>query len=810
MKDKNKKIFHSIAKFIVNKRHLIAFTFLIATIFSIFSMNWVDVENDVVNYLDEKGKTRQGIMIMEDEFINFGMAEVMISNISYNHAWEIGEEFKEVKGVSTVMFENTEDHYKNSSALFIVLFEGEENSDLCLEAMEEIREIVEPFDSSISTTIGFDMAVQLEKDMLIIGILAAIVVVLVLLFSSKSYAEIPVLLITFGVAALLNMGTNFLLGRISFISHSVAVVLQLALAIDYAIILAHRYTEERENLSAKNAAIEALSKAIPEISSSSLTTVGGLAALGFMNFAIGLDLAVVMIKAILISMLSVFVLMPGLLVMFSKWIDKTHHRSFVPSVSAIGRFAIKTRYIMPPIFLILLIGSFILSNKLPFRFSLDEIRPFRLSQEQKEADRIQENFGHNNVIAVIVPSGDFEIEKKLLNRLSSMEEVDMAVGLSNTEAMGGYMLTENLSPRQFSELVDIDHELAQVLFSAYALNNEQYGKVVSGVSNYGVPLIDMIEFLYGQIQQGFVSLDEELISELEGYYGQLKNARLQMEGQHYSRLILYTNLAVETKETFDFVDRVYKEAGKYYDHDSIFLMGESTNAQELSSTFDRDNLIISILSVLFVIVILIITFKSFGLGILLISVIQASIWINFSFPYIRNQELYFLGFLIVSSVQMGANIDYAIVMTSRYFANKIVMDKREAVIQAMNQAFPTIITSGTILAVAGYLIGFISTDGATSILGTYIGQGTLISLVLVLFVLPQLLYLGDILIERTSFALTIPMPEVESKEKLQVTGRVQGYIRGEIDAVIDGSLRGEIRPRRGNGQEEGDKSYEEI
>ncbi|NLC04838.1 MAG: MMPL family transporter, partial [Tissierellia bacterium] len=171
---------------------------------------------------------------------------------------------------------------------------------------------------------------------------ASIIILLVLIFTSNSYAEIPILLATFGVAALLNMGTNFLLGKISFISNSVGVILQLALAIDYAIILTHRFTEERELLPARDAAIAALTKAIPEISSSSLTTMAGLAALAFMKFGIGLDLAMVMIKAIMLSMLAVFTLMPGLLVITSNLMDKTTHRSFIPSVSILGRFSIKT------------------------------------------------------------------------------------------------------------------------------------------------------------------------------------------------------------------------------------------------------------------------------------------------------------------------------------------------------------------------------------------------------------------------------------------------------------------------------------
>lgn len=804
-----KPLLEKFSEVIVDRRNFLFLFYIIAIIFSLFSMNWVDVEDDIVNYLDKDSNTRQGIIIMEEEFTTFGMANIMVSNISSTHGQKIANLIEEVEGVASVMYDDTEDHYKNSSALFVVLFEKEETDEITLIAMENIRHIIKPYDSSVSTTIGFNLADQLTKDMTIIGALAAIVVVIVLIFTSQSYAEIPILLITFGVAALLNMGTNFLLGTISFISNSVGIVLQLALAIDYAIILSHRFTDERENLPAREAAIAALSKAIPEISSSSLTTMAGLAALAFMNFKVGLDLSTVMIKAILLSLLSVFTLMPGLLVIFSNLMNKTKHKSFLPSVSIIGRFSIKTRYIIPPIFAVILVVSFILSSKAPFLFSLDAIRPNRLSENQIAEDRIKENFGEDNMLALIVPSGDYAAEKMLLLDLNNYKEIKIATGLSNIEAIGDYMLTDALTPRNFSELIDLDYEIAQLLYSAYAIDDEDYAKVVGGISQYGVPLIDMFEFLYEQVQEGYVTLDDDLIMDLEEYNELLSVARKQMEGNHYSRMLVYLNLPIESQETFDFISNIYNDANQYYPEDSVFIIGESTNALDLSTTFDKDNLIISILSVLFVIIILTFAFQSAGMPILLISVIQASIWINFSFPYIKQEGLYFLGFLLVSSIQMGANIDYAIIISSRYLDLKKEMNPREAVIEALNQGFPTVITSGTILAIAGFLIGYISTDGATAVLGSYLGQGTVISIILVIFVLPQLLYLGDTIIEKTSFKLKTFDSISRPKEKLSIQGRLHGYVRGEIDAHVDGTISGEIKPISGNKKNKEENHLEE-
>lgn len=792
MKKNKLQLLEHMSRIIVDRRNLLFLFYAIAIIFCFFSMRWVNVENDITYYLSEDSKTLKGIKVLDKEFVTFGMANIMISNISYAHAEEMAAAIKDIDGVNSVMFDNTKDYYKNTSALLAVTFDGADDDEKTLKAMDEIREMVSPYDYSVSTTVGVDTAKQLTKDMTIVGILAAIVVILVLLFTSKSYAEIPVLLITFGVAALLNIGTNFMLGKISFISNSVAVVLQLALAIDYAIILCHRFSEEYENLPAREASIMALRKAIPEISSSSLTTVAGLGAMAFMEFGIGKDLAAVMIKAILLSMFSVFTLMPGLLVVFSKYIQKTMHRNFIPSVDILGRFSIKTRYIMPPIFVVVLILSFILSMKCPFVFSMDDIHAHRLTETQIAKDRIKDNFGTRNMLALMVPSGDYPAEKKLLSSLNEYKEVDMIMGIANTEAIGGYMLADSLTPRQFSELMNLDYEIAQLLYSAYALEDEDYAKIISGVGQYNVPLIDMIQFSFKQVNEGYISLDDDLMENLEEYNKQLSNARSQLESPNYSRILLFLNLPGEGKETYDFLSVIYDEAEKYYDKNSVFIVGESTNSWDLSLTFDRDNLIISVLSVLFVVLILTFTFQSAGLPFLLISVIQASIWINFSVPYIKGQGIYFLGFLVVSAIQMGANIDYAIVMTSRYMALKKEMPPKQAVIKALNEGFPTIITSGTILAVAGILIGYISTDGATSVLGSYLGYGTIISMILVIFVLPQLLYLGDIIIERTSFSIKTHSPLYQAKGKVHISGKLKGYVEGEIDAMVEGTITGEI------------------
>ena len=204
-------------------------------------------------------------------------------------------------------------------------------------------------------------------------------------------------------------------------------------------------------------------------------------------------------------------------------------------------------------------------------------------------------------------------------------------------------------------------------------------------------------------------------------------------------------------------------------------------------------MLISALSTFFVILVLVFTFKSAGLSVLLIVVIQGSIWINFSFPTIMEVPLYFLGYLIVQALQMGANIDYAIVISSHYQEMKERMPHKQAIVHAMNSAFPTVLTSGSMMAAAGLLIGNMSAQPVVSIMGTCIGRGTIISIILVLFVLPAILVLGDSIIERTRFKIKAIEPAARvATGTVRVTGHVRGYISGIVDADIDGIIHGQL------------------
>lgn len=785
----------TVAKFIVNKRKAIEILFVLAIIYSVLCINKVQVNQDITSYLPADSETRQGLSIMDEQFMTYGSAKVMLANVTFNQADSLVDSLENVDGVKEVAFDDSSDHFKGTNALFDITFSGTSDEQVSKDALNSVKDILADYDVYVSTEVGSEesSAESLAKDMNIILVLAVVVIVAVLLLSTKAYLQIPVLLITFGVAAILNMGTNYWFGTISSITNSIAVVLQLALAIDYAIILCDRFMEEHETLDAEEAVKVALSKAIPEISSSSLTTISGMVAMMFMQFRLGYDMGIILVKAIILSLISVFFLMPGVLLIFAKGIDKTHHKCYVPKITIVGKFANKTKYIIPPLFIICLVFAFMKSNNCQYIYDTSSIVSAKKSESKIAQETIEETFGASNQLVVMVPKGDYESEHKVVKKLQNLDYVTSALALSNVSINDEYVLTDKLSPRQFSELVGIDREVVEVLYMAYAYNQEQYGPVVTGIDDYDVPIIDMFLFLYDQYKEGYVTLDSNLDEKLTTLYDTLHDAQLQLQGSDYSRLVLNISLPVEGQETYDALEEIRGIAAQYYSKDSVILVGNSTSDHDLESSFASDNIIISVLTALFVMIILFFTFQSAGLPVLLVLTIQGSIWINFAVPSIEGQTVFFIAYLIVSAIQMGATIDYAIVISNRYLQLKQQMPLKEAITETLNQSFPTIFTSGSILTCAGFLIGEIASDATVASIGVALGRGTLISIILVLFVLPQILLMGDIIIEKTALTMNITRPQREVAGRVRVTGHVRGYVQGEIDADIQGTFQGQMK-----------------
>lgn len=759
-----------LAEFIVDKRKLLLIIFIAAAIGSVIMSSHINVIQELTDYLPDDTETSIGLDVMDEQFTTFGTAKVMIQNVTYDQARVIADQLKDIKGVSAVDFyeededdesndteekeftnsEDMKDSYQDLAALYSISFETPEDDSLAQAAIADVRTALKDYDAWFYTTVDKDDAADLQDDMKVILVIAVIIIVGVLLFTSGTYMEIAIFMLVFGMAALLNMGTNFIFYNISFVTNAVATVLQLAMAIDYAIILFHRFMEEKGKVNTREALVRALEKGIPEISSSSLTTMAGMVALMFMQFGIGLDLGRVMIKAILLSMLSVFGFMPGLIMLWEKQIDRTLHKSFVPNIEFWGKIVLAIRHVTLPVFAVVMVVACFLSVNCNYVYDNSSVESAKMNEYMTAKREISKVFDLDNTLAVVVPKGDYDSEARIMEEVESLPMVDSTLGLANVTVDDDeqYVLTDSLTPQELADITDMDIDTIRLLYRFYAWKEEKYGAFLNSIDDFEIPLLSMIDFIYGEEENETFDFSADFSQDIQDMHKTVSDAREQLEGDEYSRMLVMTTGPIEGDEIFHTIDQIRDIAYQYY-HE-VYVVGDSTSDYDLSKSFTQDNLMVSIMTAVFVAIILLFTFTNYSIPLILVATIQTSIWINFSIPAVTGTGMFFLSYLIVSSIQMGATIDYAIVITSRYTAyRKENVDKRTAIIKTLNESFPTIITSGTIMTSAGFVIGQITSNPVIASLGTTLGTGTLTSIILVMLILPQLLYVFDGVIHKT-------------------------------------------------------------
>jgi len=745
-------IMHSVAAGIVRSRFVIILLFIAAAVYCTLSLGRVKVNSDLTFFLPQNTETRRGLSIMEEEFTTYASANVMVANVTYEKARELADAVAEIEHVSSVDLDDTPSHYTNSAALLSVSFDSLEADPEVETAMGQIRELLSAYDTYIYSGIGQNYFKQLASEMVIVVLLAALVIVAILLFTSRSYFEVVIFFLVFVFAALLNMGTNFWLGEISTISNSIAIIMQLALAIDYAIIFSHRYQDEALVWdSPRQALIEALSKAIIEISSSSLTTISGLVALMLMQFRLGYDLGMVLAKGIVCSLITVFFLMPGLIMFFPKAIRRTAHKTLIPDIRPWGSFLMRSHYLFVWIFLLVVPVAVVLSGRTTYAFNDSSVTELVYSENRAAMHKIRDTFADDTMIAVLVPSEDFEKEKAILRQVEALEGIRSATGLANIEIDDEHVLTDLYTPRMFAQLADISSEEARLLFQAYGVRHEEYQAIFGDAERYEVPLVDIFLYTFDVIDRGIVSLDEKTLDRLDELRELLDMGIDQLRGEHWNRLIFTASVPVEGEESVAMVEQIRAIADRQYGAGETLVVGDITSARDLRESYTGDSRLISLLTIAFVFTILLCTFRTVVGSAILVFVIQGSIWINFSFPYLEHSMPSFVTNMIVSAIQMGATIDYAIVLMNRYLVLKRELPKKEAMAEAVNQSFPTVLTSGSIMTIAGLLIAYRISDVYVGHIGLAVGRGALISVILVLSVLPQLLVLLDKAVEKTTF-----------------------------------------------------------
>lgn len=772
MQKKLSKFSHSLKKIpegIVKLKWVFLVLFVALSIFGAVMIPRTKINYDLTGYLPAHCDSSTALELLKKEFDDKGMAYVMVKDVTPEKAGEIKTRLEKVEGVATVTYVESM-NYKNNSALYTVTLKDYDSTAGAFDAVKGVIDALSDEKAYLSGQSAFSYYTKLETEQSImkLGIAIIIIILLVMLFTSKTYFELIVLILVFGAAMAINMGTNFLfVNGISYIANLVALVLQLALSLDYSIILLHRYMEERDNgEDAKTATVTALTKGLPEILSSSLTTVAGLAALMLMTLSIGAEIGLSLAKGIVISMATVIFFMPALLVIFDKPIQKTRHKSFVPNVTKPARAIVKARKVIVPAFLLIAILAGVAQgfNKYSFNYNSGSliVAPKKVIEET--------GFGTLNSLVVVVPKGDAEKERQLVKYVESFDLIDKSqtTALStinvysfiDADSSETLYLTNEVSKKDIGDLIYkipsdagvnplLIKPIIEGWFDDYV---EKYMPEGTKPSKAKVRLIDFLDFA---VREKFddifriIGNDPEKLAYLE-QVKQISFAKANLESENYSRITFNINGGVEDDDVFELVKTLKTGVSDFYEE--RYITGESVVCYEMSEYFMKDNLMVCLFTDLFILVILLITFRNISLPIILILAIQGGIFINFAIPFLSKTSISFIGYLIISAIQMGATIDYAIVLTNRYRGiRKDFTDRYDAMAAATNAVFPTILTSGVILTATGFVMSMLS-SGVVAQLGLLLGVGTLTSIIIVLFVLPSLLLVTEKVVDKTDFS----------------------------------------------------------
>lgn len=676
---------HKFYEKIVNNPKKIMITFAVIFLICLALKPFVSVNYDMNDYLPEDSHSTVSLEVMEKEFDGgIPNARVMIKNISIPEALEYKENIEKIQGVTDVMWlddaidismpleimdiSTVENYYKDNTALFTVTIE--ENSRI--EAVNSIRDLIGDDNSMTGSAVSTAMAIQSTvEEISKIAFIAVIFVLIVLLFTTNSWIEPVIVLIGLGVAIIINSGSNLVFGEISFVTNAAGNILQLAVSLDYSIFLIHRFMECRKETSdAKEAMVMALTKSTSSILASGLTTVIGFLALVLMQFRIGPDLGLALAKGIAISLISVFVFMPPVILSTYKLLEKTEHKPFLPSFEGFGRFVTKIMIPMVCVFVIIMIPSYLASNSNNFYYGASRIfnENTKIGADTLEVENI---YGKRDTYVLLIPKGSTATEKELSSKLKEIPQV-------------------------------------------------------SGIISY-------VDSVGAEIPSAY--LEGDLLSKLES--------------ENYRRMVISVDADFEGEETVSLIKEIEKIAQQYYP-DTYYLAGEGVSTYDLMNTITSDMVKVNMIAIGAVFIVLLLSMKSISIPVILVLGIETAIWINLAIPYFKDSVIFYIAYLIISSIQLGATVDYAILFTERYKEYRVTMHKEQAIINTVSVVTISILTSGSALTVVGFLLGYISSHGLLSQLGFFLGKGTLISMAIVFFVLPGLLYIFDGIIGRTT------------------------------------------------------------
>ena len=741
---------HRLSAFIVSKRRVILITVVFLAVLCCFFVDKVSINYDFTSYLGRDTETRRSLELMQREFGATETVTVLLKNAPEGAAKALQTELNDLDGVVAASFEESRDVRDQNGSRY-------ERISLLLDQVDSIA-FSKQLDKTLSEKEGIGeyklggsaagtilLEDKIASEIPIAMLIAAFVVLVVLLLTSHSFFEPVVFLLVLVVSILINMGTNFIFGTISFITFAVCAILQLALAMDYSIMLLHTYFEIRDSEpDDKKALILALERTMMPISSSALTTVSGLVSLMFMSFTIGFDIGIVLSKGIIITMLCVFTFMPALIMLFSKPLHRMRHRTLTLGGRQLGAFAAKkpTRIIAPVLLIGVIVISALLGQKIIYTFTdqTDSANP-------ESESRI---FGTNNSIVVLLPSDGTQAayarQKEFVDEILQIQYQNRpAVKNVNSIVTTGEAVIKTYTLDEAYELVSsfsgegkplaISKEVFEGFLSEYK-DGITAGELMQVVSDLSYMLVSM-----GRIGQDEIDL-------VESAKAQLDLAQKMYTSERYSRLIVTLDVPLQGEESERVLTDIISLMQRLYPGEQTGITGHMMSVYDISHAFRADLTKVNLITIFAMFLIVLISFKNFLIPVLLICAIQGAVWINFALSVPAHIDVFFMCYLICLAIQMGATIDYGILLTTNYVRLRKEMGKKEALEEAMRLSLPTILTSGLILFGAGLVIGKVCTVYYIYSIGLLIASGTVFSMMMVLLLLPTMLYNCDRLIVR--------------------------------------------------------------
>lgn len=657
---------------------LVVTAFLIVAVIGALLWSKVDVNYDIKDYLPAETHSTVAIKVMEEEYEEgVPNARVMIPDVTVPEALEYKEKMLAVDGVDAVTWlddsvsttaplamadqQLIEQYYKNGNALFQLTIDKEK----ILTAVADVRDIAGEEAALTGDAVSTEVAtVSTLKEIPLLCVLAVGVVLLILIFATASWIEPLIILVSLGIAILINAGTNLMFGSVSFVTNGSGNLLLLAVSLDYSVFLIHRFHECREELDdPREAMVEALCRSTSSILSSGLTTVIGFMALVLMRFLLGPDLGLASAKGVLLCLFTVFVFLPALMLIAYRWVEKTRHRPLMPGFTKLGKLVTKMMIPMVCIFVLIIAPAFLASNANDYYYGASKIfgTDTKFGQDMEATENA---FGENDNYALLVPKGELASEKAMSAELQQLDPV-------------------------------------------------------TGVLSY-------VDTVGSEIPVEFIP--EDMLA--------------QLNSDEYTRMVISADIPQEGPETYALIEDIRDTAQKYYP-DEYYLAGAGSSYYDLMKTISADMLKVNLVAIAAVYLILVVMMRSLLLPVLLVLSIETAIWLNVAVPYFAGDTVFYISYLIISAIQLGATVDYAILMTDRYRECRETLDKKEAVIETVASSVPSILVSGLALTIVGTMMGYISSHGILAMLGIFLGRGALLSMIIVIFVLPGLLYLFD-------------------------------------------------------------------